>query len=115
MERLTVKTEKGWRLVPPEEMCEGEDLVYGAINRLAELEDKLESGQLVELSLKKQKFIYHLFKRKMYGVVSWCKRKITWVTYVGNIVRYGDDGLYFPTLEQAEARLKVLQAKKLKQ
>lgn len=49
MERLTVKTENGYRLVPPEEMCDGDDLVFSAINRLAELENKLESGQLVEL------------------------------------------------------------------
>ncbi|MCH5146517.1 MAG: hypothetical protein J1F61_00755 [Clostridiales bacterium] len=49
MERLTVKTKKGWRLVS-EEMCDGDDLVFSAINRLAELEDKLESGELIDLS-----------------------------------------------------------------
>lgn len=57
MERLTVKTKKGWRLVS-EKMCDGDDLVFSAINRLAELEDKLESGQAVELKCKAGDMIF---------------------------------------------------------
>lgn len=80
-----------------------------AIECLAELEDKLESGQLVEIPLKRQEYLYHLFRRKsQYGVISWSKRIITWETYVVNIVKRGDDGLYFSTSDQAEARLKEL-------
>ena len=118
MERLT-KRDKNGKAIPAKTSTSyyvgtiyevDKVLEQERLERLCEYEDKLESGQLVELPLKKQDYLYHIFKQKSkYGVVVWRKRKISWWTYVFNIIIYGDDGLYFQTLAQAEARLKELQ------
>ena len=108
MTRLTQRLSTGKVIIDIMQVA-GNNPKTVVVERLADLEDRLESGTLVEIPIKRQAYIYHLIKRKSkYGVVNWCKRKIPWTTYVANIAKNGDDGLYFAMSEQAEARLQEL-------
>lgn len=99
MERLT---SRNWKTLVP-------DIFY---NRLAELEDKLESGQLLELPFPKQDYAYHIIKGSTkFGKIRWFKRKITWSSLIVGIAYHGNDGLYFQNSEQAEAKLKELKGR----
>lgn len=82
------------------------------LHRLAELEDKLESGQLVELKYKKGDYVFF---------ISWLSGNVC----EGTVVGWQEDSGYcivceddmisayecFPTQEAAEERLKELQDK----
>lgn len=82
------------------------------LHRLAELEDKLESGQLVELKYKKGDYVFF---------ISWLSGNVCegtvldWQEDGGYCIVGGDDMISayecFPTKEAAEARLKELQDK----
>jgi hypothetical protein len=88
-----------------------------ACNKLAELEDKLEEGTLVELPCKVGDIVYRVraYHRKKYEII---ERICFSITYRGNnkweIFSTTDDILgvsVFLTREAAEARLKELEEK----
>lgn len=85
-------------------------------NYLAELEDKIESGAVIELPLSKQDVVFHIVKRMRVNTRTkpehfYSKRMVSWKGFISIILDKGDDGLWFSTGKEAEARLKELQEK----
>lgn len=116
MERLTSKDEQG-RTKIIHKNCAGYNEICEAyvkvVERLAELEDKLESGQLLELPLPKQDVVFHIVKRMRINTRTkpkwfYSKRIVSWKGFVSIILDKGNDGLWFSTSQEAEARLKEL-------
>ena len=58
-ERLTKRTEKGVVILPTSQ--DEFRSIWNAIERLAELEDKIENGTLIELPCKVGDTVYHLY------------------------------------------------------
>lgn len=121
--RLTQWTENGASLDlgDPKSDMEARQLLMvqfkKACNKLAELEDKLEAGKLVELPCKVGDIVYRVraYHKKKYEII---ERICFSITYRGNnsweIFSTTDDMLdvsVFLTREAAEARLKELEGK----
>ena len=95
--RLTKRTDLGCAY------CE-EPLLY-AIQRLAELEDKIEQGTLIEIPT--QEFVFHISKSKNGNYVV---REISKYYYMSVYACCGGImGKWFSTREEAKKRLKELQ------
>ena len=113
MERLTARTEDGEVIYSGNVIDKSLDYEQTILDRLAELEDKLESGRMLELPFPEQPYAYHIVKSvSKYKKVVWLKRRITWASLIYGIAYRGNDGLYFQTAAQAEVRLKELKEQK---
>jgi len=97
--------------------CDGCGMQKEILNRLAELETKIEAGKLVELPCKVGDIVYRVraYHKKKYEII---ERICFSITYRGNnsweIFSTTDDMLgvsVFLTREAAEARLKELEGK----
>jgi hypothetical protein len=97
--------------------CDGCGMKKEILNRLAELETKIEAGKLVELPCKVGDIVYRVraYHKKKYEII---ERICFSITYRGNnsweIFSTTDDMLgvsVFLTREAAEARLKELEGK----
>lgn len=125
MERLTARTESGKAIYSAGVILNSKNYEHTILDRLAELEDKFESGQLIELPCKVGDTVY----RWLYGSYDeWIVSKIN--TYkTQNEITYTivaesemcgteyfeltDEGdTWFLTKTQAEAHLKELQESK---
>jgi hypothetical protein len=103
--RLTTKDEEGNWQVWEDDYSHPFEALQVAIDRLAELEDKIEQGTMIEIPT--QEFVFHISKSKNGNYVV---RKISKYYYMS--VYACADGImnkWFSTREEAEKRLKELQ------
>lgn len=121
-ERLTEKDNKGrWCVKQTRKVdyatvynCEGSYIIGTPIDRLAQLEDKIENGTLIELPCKVGEWVYGCTKqisRVIHGVVykiTVDKKGVYYTTYENDgLQEYWLDDVY-KTQEEAEAKLKEL-------
>ena len=88
--------------------CKGDYTTGASVDRLAELEDKIEQGTLIELPCKVGAIIYYVGS---YQIGTW-KKKIRYDIFefpftLDMLDTYGNN--WFLTREEAEKRLKELQ------
>ena len=119
-ERLTDKNDLYWALQETKLSAEVGIYLTDCLNRLAELEDKIEQGTLIELPCKVGDTVYEVFKDHRPPFIKETKIEKIVITEKGLRLRLARNSFYetaisslgktvFLTREEAEKRLKELQ------